>query len=133
MKGLTGQSRSSLKLDFKHSAQCKILLRTMQTAHADSIAAILGLQRVGIIFNQSVAEKDYILNDQEIQQMCEMQHSVGESCVTAVFSLIEEDGHVRLTPDMLARAVVISKKKSVICSGSWSCAERSAFGGISVL
>lgn len=69
----------------------------LQTAHADTIATILGLQRVGIIFNQSAAEKDYILNDQEIQQICEIQASVGEHCVAAVFSFIEEDGHVRFT------------------------------------
>eukprot|EP00892_Ulva_mutabilis_P011724 jgi/Ulvmu1/8924/UM005_0015.1 len=68
-------------------------LDNAQTERADAIARTLGLQRVGIIFNQSTSEKDYILNDQEIQQICEIQDLVGEHCVAAVFSLLDEDGH----------------------------------------
>lgn len=67
----------------------------MQAQKADAIANLLGLQRVGMIFNQNNSEKDYIVNNEEVYQMCEISAQVGEHCVIAVFSMMEEDGHVR--------------------------------------
>lgn len=66
----------------------------MQVHVADVIAASLGLQRVGVLFNQSAGGKDYILNNAELALACQVQAEVGEHAVTAVFSQIEEDGQV---------------------------------------
>lgn len=112
----------------------------MQTSRADAIATTLGLQRVGIIFNQSTSEKDYILNDQEVQQICQLQASVGEHCVAAVFSFLEEDGHVRCSGqirriNMLVKyiaSVPLTVLKCVPDLAS-ACAERGSLGSVSML
>jgi hypothetical protein len=67
----------------------------MQASRADAIASLLGMQRVGMIFNQSTCEKEYIMNDEEVYQMCSLSAEIGEHCVIAVFSMLEEEGQVR--------------------------------------
>lgn len=67
-----------------------------QEQAAEVIANQLGLQKVGFVFNQSAGDKDYIMNDEEIQQMCELQNEIGEHCVTGVFIQTEADGQVEV-------------------------------------
>lgn len=49
---------------------------------------------MGLIFNQSSTERDYIVDNEEIRLMCQMQDEIGEHCVTAVFSQEEHEGKV---------------------------------------
>lgn len=35
------------------------------------------------------------MNDEEVYQMCELSAQIGDHCVVAVFSMLEEDGQVR--------------------------------------
>jgi hypothetical protein len=81
------------------SSPCKVASRldafALQAHLAAAIAASLGLQKVGILFNQSAGEKEYIMNEAELAFACSVQAEVGEHGVTAIFSQIEEDGEVR--------------------------------------
>jgi hypothetical protein len=49
------------------------------------------LKKVGWIFTQSVKERDFIMSAEEVRQMCELQHEVGDTCVTAVVGLAATD------------------------------------------
>ena len=75
------------------------------------------MQRVGLIFNQSTCEKEYIMNDEEVYQTCELSAQVGEHCVVAVFSMLEEDGQVRGTP-RTSCAMRSTNTPNVTCSSS---------------
>ena len=70
----------------------------MQAHQAETIAASLGLQRVGMLFSQSATEKEYIMNDVEIALACSIQAEVGKHCVIAVFTQMEQEGKVRSDP-----------------------------------
>ncbi len=51
------------------------------------------LQKVGWIFTQSSKERDYILSSEEVGQIAAIQDEIGETAVTAVVSVEEdEDG-----------------------------------------
>ena len=67
----------------------------MQTQQAVALASSLGLQPVGFLFSQSAGAKEYIMNDAEVALACAASAKVGEHCVIAVFSQLEEDGQVR--------------------------------------
>jgi hypothetical protein len=107
----------------------------MQAQKADAIASLLGLQRVGMIFNQSTSEKDYIVNNEEVYQMCDISSQVGEHCVIAVFSMLEEDGHVRFSWSRTTPALQLLL--NVCCRSQKQHerhpAERGSFRGIPVL
>ena len=45
------------------------------------------LCKVGWIFTQGAAERDYIMNSEEIQQMAAIQDEVGPTAVTVVVSV----------------------------------------------
>jgi hypothetical protein len=64
----------------------------VQAHRADAIAAALGLKKVGLLFNQSAGEREYIMNDAEIALACRIQAHVGELGITAVFLHTETDG-----------------------------------------
>ena len=75
----------------------------VQAHRAGAIAAALGLTKVGLLFNQSAGERDYIMNDSEIALACRVQAEVGEHGVTAVFmQQEEEDGTVRRAQGVVA-------------------------------
>jgi hypothetical protein len=67
-----------------------------QSQHADKLAEMLGMRKVGLIFNQSASAHEYIMSDEEVWQACAVHAAVGEHCVIAVFSQLEEDGQVRV-------------------------------------
>lgn len=46
---------------------------------------------MGWIFTQSSKERDYIMHTQEICQMAQWQHELGEHCVTGVVTLESGD------------------------------------------
>jgi len=54
------------------------------------------MKKVGWIFAQSSEEREFIVSSQELRQIAEIQHEVGEFAVTAVVSLdtTEAEGHV---------------------------------------
>eukprot|EP00891_Asterochloris_glomerata_P003233 jgi/Astpho2/3233/e_gw1.00052.38.1_t len=62
-----------------------------EEARADFIARGLGMEKVGWIFTQSSKERDYIMHTQEICQMAQWQHELGEHCVTGVVTLESGD------------------------------------------
>ena len=64
---------------------------------SQAIAKHLGLLKVGFIFNQSAAasQNEYIMSNEEICQICEIQEEIGEHCVSAVFVQEAVDGQVR--------------------------------------
>mmetsp|Transcript_20771 Transcript_20771/g.62557 ORF Transcript_20771/g.62557 Transcript_20771/m.62557 type:complete len:413 (-) Transcript_20771:823-2061(-) len=70
---------------------------TDEEARADYLAAALGLKKVGWIFTQAAAERDYIMDSQEIQQMAALQEELGECAVTGVVSSAATDGDLRET------------------------------------
>ena len=88
------------------------------------------MQRVGMIFNQSTAEKEYIMNDEEVYQMCELSAQVGEHCVVAVFSMLEEEGQV-----WCCGAVGLLRCLALTGTHLWHAvhAERGAFRSVPVL
>ena len=49
------------------------------------------MEKVGWIFTQSSKERDYIMHTQEICQMAQWQHELGEHCVTGVVTLESGD------------------------------------------
>mmetsp|Transcript_11103 Transcript_11103/g.19353 ORF Transcript_11103/g.19353 Transcript_11103/m.19353 type:complete len:416 (+) Transcript_11103:279-1526(+) len=64
----------------------------------DFLAGKLGLKKVGFIFSQSTAERDFIAHTGELLQMAAMQAELGETCTTVVVSwdqtADEPGGHV---------------------------------------
>eukprot|EP00879_Flechtneria_rotunda_P015340 GHRR01016036.1.p1 GENE.GHRR01016036.1~~GHRR01016036.1.p1 ORF type:complete len:378 (+),score=128.22 GHRR01016036.1:953-2086(+) len=57
---------------------------TPQEAQCDFLAGILGLQKVGWVFNQSNKERDYIMSSSEIQAMAAMQDEFGPKSVAVL-------------------------------------------------
>ena len=49
------------------------------------------LSKVGWIFTQSAAERDYIMNSEEVQQMAAAQDELGPAAVTGVVSVVAPD------------------------------------------
>mmetsp|Transcript_35576 Transcript_35576/g.79001 ORF Transcript_35576/g.79001 Transcript_35576/m.79001 type:complete len:414 (+) Transcript_35576:354-1595(+) len=70
--------------------------RTEEEAQVDFLAGLLGYKKVGWIFSQSKAERDFIMHTEELLQTAAMQDELGETCATVVVSWDdnEEGGHV---------------------------------------
>lgn len=65
---------------------------TREEEIADSVATMLGMQRVGWVFSQSIAEREHVLSAEEVVQMARFQQACGGGKgVTAVVSLWEEE------------------------------------------
>ncbi len=61
------------------------------------------LQKVGWIFTQSAAERDYIMDSEEVQQMASVQGELGETAVTGVVSVASDDGESEIQFEVPAR------------------------------
>lgn len=98
------------------SADTLLLERgTAEEAGADQIAGILGWKKVGWIMAQSVKERNYIMSAEEVCQMAAMQDEIGETCVTAVVTLVpSEDGG-----DVHFEAFQVSKQCVKLYKDGW--------------
>lgn len=91
------------------SADSLVLERgTPDEVAADLIADVLGWRKVGWIFTQAVGERDYIMSSEEVCQMAAMQYEIGETCVTAVVSMVPSDdgGDVHFEAFQVSRQAV---------------------------
>ncbi len=61
---------------------------------------------MGWIFTQSAAERDYIMDSEEVQQMAALQAELGETAVTGVVSVASDDGDAEIQFE--ARACLFS-------------------------
>lgn len=59
---------------------------------------------MGWIFTQSAAERDYIMNSEEVQQMASVQGELGETAVTGVVSVASDDGESEIQFEVPARS-----------------------------
>lgn len=64
----------------------KLQRGTDEEAQVDFLANLLGLKKVGFIFTQSTAERDFIMHTDELIQAATMQGELGETSMTVVVS-----------------------------------------------
>jgi len=83
---------------------------------ADSIAAMLGLSKVGVIFSQSTAEREHELSAEEVVLMARAQRECGGQGVTAVVSLWEEDDGAR---NVHFEAYCVSRQLERLVADGW--------------
>uniref|UniRef100_A0A7S0S117 MPN domain-containing protein n=1 Tax=Chlamydomonas leiostraca TaxID=1034604 RepID=A0A7S0S117_9CHLO len=69
-----------------------------EEAQVDFLAGLLGLKKVGWVFAQSVAERDFIMHTGELLQTAAIQDEIGEHCATVVVSWDAGEGQTGFNP-----------------------------------
>ena len=98
MYGTLEEGGTRVRVDFiyeppqeANALSLKLQRNTEEEKQVDFLAGLLGYSKVGWIFAQSKAERDWIMHTGELLQTAAMQDEVGESCATVVVSL-DSDG-----------------------------------------
>lgn len=101
MYGVLEEGGTQVKVDFiyeppqeANSTVLKLQRNSAEEEQVDFLAGLLGYKKVGWIFSQSKAERDYIMHTGELLQTAAMQDEVGESCATVVVSQDSDGGNV---------------------------------------
>jgi len=82
----------------------------------DTLATSMGLQKVGWIFSQTVAEREHVLSAEEVVQMARWQRACGGRGASAVVSLWEEeDGRTQVHVE----AYCVSKQLEDLVADGW--------------
>ncbi|KAF5830350.1 NPL4 family-domain-containing protein [Dunaliella salina] len=59
---------------------------TEEEKQVDFLAGLLGMKKVGWVYNQSTEERDFIMHADEVKQVAMMQDEIGDYCTTVIVS-----------------------------------------------